>query len=529
MNEWDYVTKQFSQGAISRRELIGRGAALGVSATLISSLAAPSGALAADTPKKGGLLRLGMAGGGATDSLDPRTYMDSVMIAVGRGLFGGLVEMSADGKPGPDLAVNWEAQGSAAEWVFNLRKGVKFSNGREFTADDAIFSLNLHRGAAKSGAAIAIKGVSDIKKLDKYQIQISLSAPDADFPSVLTDYRLLMVPADFSDWSKPVGCGAYVLEKFDPGVRVTLKKANNDYWKDGRARLEAAEITVIGDGAERLNGLVSGQFDVINRVDPRAVALLVKAPKTEIVRGAGGWHPILAMQTDKPPYDNPELRLAIKYAIDREQILKALFSGYGALGNDHPIAPGDPFFNKDLPQRKRDPDKAAFHLKKSGVDAALALQASDAAFAGALDMAALVQASLGKAGLKVEVKKEPAEGYWDNVWLKGAFVASYWAARPAAVQMLAVAYGAGAPWNETHWKNDRFEKLLADARSETDEGKRKAYAWDMQAMLSEDGGAVIPAFRDWIDAHHTNIGGHAPHSGLDMDNGYIIEKAFMKA
>jgi peptide/nickel transport system substrate-binding protein len=529
MNELDCLSEKFRHGLISRRELIGRAAALGVSAALIPGLTGASAALAADNPKKGGLLRLGMAGGGPSDSPDPRTYMDSVMIAVGRGLFSGLVELSADGKPGPELAANWEAQGSAAEWVFNLRKGVKFSNGREFTADDAIYSLNLHRGEAKSGAAIAMKGVSDIKRLDKYQIQISLNAPDADFPCILTDYRLLMVPADFNDWSKPVGCGAYVLDKFDPGVRVTLKKANGDYWKDGRGHLEAAEITVIGDGAERLNALVSGQFDIINRVDPRAVALLVKAPKTEIVRGAGGWHPIVAMQTDKAPYDNPELRLAMKYAIDRDQILKTLFSGYGALGNDHPIAPGDPFFNKDLPQRKRDPDKAAFHLKKSGVDATLVLQASEAAFAGALEMAALVQASLGKTGLKVELKKEPAEGYWDNVWLKGAFVASYWAGRPAAIQMLSVAYGANAPWNETHWKNDRFEKLLADARSETDEAKRKNYAWEMQAMLSEDGGAVIPAFRDWIDAHHGNIGGHTPHSGLDMDNGYILEKAFMKA
>ena len=94
-----------------------------------------------------------------------------------------------------------------------------------------------------------MSGVSDIKKLDKYQIQISLAAPDADFPFVLTDYRLLMVPADFKDWSKPVGTGAFVLDKFDPGVRIALKKANGDYWKEGRGHLEAAEITVIGDGA----------------------------------------------------------------------------------------------------------------------------------------------------------------------------------------------------------------------------------------------------------------------------------------
>jgi len=95
--------------------------------------------------------------------------------------------------------------------------------------------------------------------------------------------------------------------------------------------------------------------------------------------------------------------------------------------------------------------------------------------------------------------------------------------------MLSVSFGAGAPWNETHWKNDKFEKLLADAKSETDEAKRKSYIWEMQAMLHEDGGAIIPVFRDWIDAHHDNVGGHTPHGGFDMDNGYILDKAFIKA
>jgi peptide/nickel transport system substrate-binding protein len=528
MSELDYLAGRLRLGAISRREFMGRAAALGASTALVSTLADSSGALAADTPKKGGLLRLGMAGGSTTDSIDLGTYTDSVMISVGHGLFSGLVEWGADGKPVPELATSWEARSGAAEWVFNLRKGIKFSNGQEFTADDAIYSLNLHRGESKSGASGAMKTVKDLKKLDKYQIQITLDAGNADFPYVLVDYHLLMVPDGFKDWAKPIGTGPFVLDRFDPGVHIALKKTA-DYWKEGRGHLDAAEITVIGDGSARLNALVSGQIDIINRVDHKAVALLTRAPKTEVVRAPGGWHTVMAMEMDKPPYDNPDVRLALKYATDREQILKALFSGYGTLGNDHPIPPSDPYFNKDLPQRKHDPDKAAFHLKKSGVDPAIVLQASDAAFAGAVDMGTLVQASASKAGLKVDLKKEPADGFWDNVWLKGAFVESYWGGRAAATDMLSVGYGANAPWNESHWKNDKFEKLLADAKLETDETKRKGYIWEMQAMLHEDGGAIIPVFRDWIDAHHDNVGGHTPHGGFDMDNGYILDKAYLKA
>ena len=229
------------------------------------------------------------------------------------------------------------------------------------------------------------------------------------------------------------------------------------------------------------------------------------------------------------PYNNPDLRLALKYATDREQILKTLFSGYGTIGNDHPIPPTDPYFNKDLPQRKHDPEHAAFHFKKAGVTDPFCSRPPTPRSTARSTMGALFQASAGKAGIKVDSKKEPADGFWDNVWLKGAFVESYWGGRAAATQMLSVCYGANAPWNETHWKNEKFEKLLADARGETDEAKRKTYIWDMQAMLHEDGGAIIPVFRDWLDAHHDNVGGHTPHGGFDMDNGLILDKALIKS
>src|SRR5258708_31816767 len=153
----------------------------------------------------------------------------------------------------------------------------------------------------------------------------------------------------------------------------------------------------------------------INRVDQKGVAVLSGGGKIEVVRAPGGWFSILGMEVDKPPYNNPDIRMALMLAADREQMLKALFSGYGTAGNDHPIPPTDPYFNKDLAQRKYDPDKAAFHFKKAGVsDPKIVLQASDAAFNGAVDQATLLQASASKAGIQVDVKKEPADGYFDT-------------------------------------------------------------------------------------------------------------------
>ena len=528
MSDFDTLNSRFGAG-LSRRHLMSGAAALGATTTLASGLIIPTAALAAEEPKKGGTLRLGLAGGSTTDSIDITSYNDSVMIATSHALFNSLVEWAQDGKWVPELAEVVEPKNGAASWIFKLRKGIKFSNGKVFDADDVLYSLNLHRGAdSKSGGKGAMASIKDITKIDANTVEISLDAPDADFPYNLTDYHAHMVPAGFKDWANPVGTGAFTLEKFDPGVRVTLKGTGN-YWKPGRGHLDRVEITVINDGNARQAALVSGQVDAINRVDGKAVEPLIKGGKFDITRASGGYHVVMAMAVDQAPYNNPDLRLAMKYAMDREQILKTLFQGYGKLGNDHPIPESDPYFNHQLPQTKHDLDKAKFHFKKAGGDPKIILQASEAAFNGAVNMATLLQASCAQAGIKMDVKQEPADGFWSNVWLKGAFVGSYWGGRAAATQMLGVCYKAGANWNETHWNDAKFEKLLADARSETNEEKRKKYIWDCQEILSTQGGALIPAFRDWVQASAKKVGGISPHGGFDMDNGMVCEKAWIKA
>ena len=236
---------------------MGRAAALGASSLAISTILTSADAIAADAPKNGGVLKLGLAGGSTTDSLDFRTTTDSVLIDTNHGLWNCLAKWGQDGRPHPELAESWEATNGAKDWIFKLRRGVTFSNGKEFTADDAIYSLNLHRGDTKSGGATSVKGVTDIKKLDDHQIQISLSAADADFPYGMTDYHLMMVPDGFKDWAKPVGTGPFVLENFDPGVRIRLKKTR-PYWKEGKGLLDGVDVTVINDGSARLNALISG-------------------------------------------------------------------------------------------------------------------------------------------------------------------------------------------------------------------------------------------------------------------------------
>ena len=528
MTELEYWRAQHQAGRIGRRAFLGRAAALGTSAAAIATMVASVEAHAAETPRRGGMLRLGLGGGSTTDSLDPGSYTDSVMIAVGHSLFNALVEWGQDGKPHPELAESWEAKPGAAEWIFNIRKDVTFSNGKTLTADDIIWSLNMHRGKTKSGAAGAFKEVADIRKLSPNQISVMLTGGDADFPYVLTDYHLLVVPDGYSDWSHAVGTGGYILDKFDPGVRMTAKR-NPNYWNTGRAHADAVDVTVINDSSARLNALMTNQVDIINRVDPKFVRTVQRNPRYEMVTSPSGWHACISMMHDRPPFDNHDLRMALKYGIEREQIIRAVFAGFAVPGNDQPIPRTDPYWNPNLTQIKYDPDKAKFYMKKSGlVSPTLVLQCSEGVFPGDVDEAQLFQQSAARAGIKIDIKKEPADGFWDNVWLKGAFVTSYWGGRAAATQMLQVAYGPDAPWNESHFQNAKFSELLAAAKAETDEAKRKPMIWEMQEILYNDGATIIPVFGMWLEAHNKNVGGHTPHGGFDMDNGWIAEKAWLK-
>ncbi|MBL0375453.1 ABC transporter substrate-binding protein [Rhizobium sp. KVB221] len=487
-------------------------------------------ASAQETPQKGGTLKIGMRGGSTTDSLNPTTYSNAVPLLVGYSVMNGLIEIDEKGVPRPELFESWEIGDKAMEWVFNVRKGIVFHNGKTMTADDIIYSLSLHVGEdSKSAAATGLKHVKEITKLNENQIKITLTAADVDLHYALSDYHILVVPAGFTDWANPIGTGAFTVESFDPGVRCVLRNVGN-YWKEGRGNVERVEITVVNDIVQRMNALISGQVDVINDVDKRTVSLLSAAPSLELVQAPGGWHTIMAMQTDVAPFNNPDFRLALKYACNREQILGALFNGFGRIGNDQPIPVSDPFYNTELVQRPYDLDKAKFHLKKAGLaDTNIVLSASDAAYVGAVDMGVIFQDSASKAGINITAKKEPHDGFWSNVWLKAPFCTSYWAGRASATDMLASAYYSGASWNETHWKNDAFDKLLSDAKAEVDEAKRKTLIWEMQAMLSDQGGALIPVFSDWVDAHNIKVKGHTPHTQFDLNNGRLCEKVWLDA
>jgi len=527
MTIFDELQKLLIQGRISRRDFLSRVAALGLTAAISPALFATPARAA--TPKKGGRLRVGATGGATTDSLDPGTLASTMPVFINFQLRNCLVEVDHKGNALPELAESWESSPDATQWVFKIRKGVEFHNGKSLDADDVVDSFNYHRGAdTKSAAKGIVAPIKDIKADGKHTVIFTLAGGDADFPYLTSDYHLVIFPKGTrgAEFEKGVGTGGYILESHKPGMKAFTRR-NPNYWKAGRAHFDEIETLHIADVNARTNALMTGQIDVLDRCDLKTVHLLKRANNIDVVRAASPLHYTMPMRTDVAPFDNPDVRNALKLSVDREQMLNTILRGNGTLGNDHPIGPTYRYHatKADFPQKTYDPEKARALMKKAGMlDHTFQLHAADAAFAGAVDAALLIKESAAKAGIKINVVREPNDGYWSNVWMKKSWCACYWAGRTTPDPMFSTAYGATSNWNDTFWKDERFNKLMVEARSELDDVKRRTMYIEMQQRLSVEGGVIIPMFADIVEAVTTKLSHESFAGNLELDGQRLSER-----
>jgi peptide/nickel transport system substrate-binding protein len=468
-----------------------------------------------------------MEGGSPSDNLDPRTYADSIPIAMSLMLWNCLVEVADNGDATGELFESWEVKPGATEWIFNIRKGITFTSGKTLDADDVIYSINLHRGETKSPAKALMVDIKEIKKLNANQVQITMTNGNVDLPYNLSDYHMIVVPNGYTDFSKPDGTGAYTMEEFQPGVRFVAKRKPGNYWKPNRGNFDRVELRYIGDAASRTQALVTGQVDAINRVDPKTAALLEKNKSLKLSRTPGmGNRFAFVAHTDKDPYNKQDLMMALKYGIDRKKIVDNVFSGYASIGNDHTVGTKMKFFDPKQKMTSYDPDKAKFHFAKAGVTSPIELQVSEGAFSGATDSGQIFQESLSKAGIKLDLKRVSGDGYWDNVWLKAPFCAVYWGNRPTIDNQLTSTFKANTTWNDTHFNNAEFEKLLIGARVELDQGKRAQMYSRCQELINQNSGMVCFAVMDYLDAYNTKLHGLTVSGRYDLGDQRLAEKGW---
>ena len=503
----DRLTQDLAQERVSRRRFMEGALAMGLTVSAASALWSKTARAA--TPKKGGHFRVGEDDGNTTDTLDPALYQGQFEISMSHTHRNYLTEITPENVVGPELAESWDASDDATVWQLKLRKGVEFHDGKPFTSEDVVDSLNHHRGEdTKSAAKALLETVTDVKADDKHSVTVTLNSGSADFPYVLTDYHMTMLPSDGAGgvkWQKGEGTGGYVLKEFDPGVRATFERFPN-YWKEGRAHFDSIELLVIPDVNARQTALKTGDLDAMIELDLKTAHLLGRDPNVVVVEVPSGTHVTMAMHVDVPPFDNNDVRLALKLALDREQALQKILKGHGTLGNDHPIGQVLPYHASNLEQRLYDPEKAKWHLKQAGAEGLkVSFSASDVPLPGGVDLAVLYQENAKLAGIEIDVVREPNDGYWSDVWLVKPFSLVSWGQRPTPDVMFSLAYAADAAWNETHFKDPRFNELLVQARAELDDAKRTQMYGEMQQILRDEGGTIVPFFRNYVYAHRSNV------------------------
>ena len=496
------------QHGVTRREILSMLLAGGMQAALAGSLATTALTAHAQTPKRGGKIRVAGATAAATDTLDPAKQSNQTDYSRCNMLYNGLTWLDGSLTPQPALAESFTTK-DAKTWVFTLRKGVQFHDGKPLTPADVVFSISRHKDpATASKAKVLADQIDSVKATGPNEVTIVLTTANADLPVILGTFHFHIVKEGTTDFATGIGTGPFRLKEFKPGVR-SLVVRNDNYWKPGKPYLDEIEFVGIGDESARVNALLSGGMEMVAAVNPRSVARISGTAGFAVFKTQSGQYSDLIMRKDMAPGSNADFVTAMKLLFDREQMRKTIALDQAVVANDQPIDPTNRFYFAGLPQRPFDPDKAKFHWQKSGITGAVPVVASPAALYS-VEMALVLQDTAKRIGMDIDVKRMPADGYWSNHWLNSAVGFGNVNPRPSADIILTQFFKSDAQWNESRWKSEKFDQLLVAARSETDLAKRKQLYADMQTMINTEAGIGIPLVLASLDGHSTKVKGLTP-------------------
>jgi peptide/nickel transport system substrate-binding protein len=473
---------------VSRRRFL---AASGLALTAVqapAALFAPRAFAAAKTLR----LAAGEADGpsGTMDPAMSTADPDSARISLA---YERLVILDDTFSPQPQLAESWSSNEKGDSWTFALRQGVKFHDGAPFTAKDVIYSYR-----RIIDPAVGSPGASSLSMIDPegivaegdHKVTFKLKAPTVEFPAIIANrFTYIVREGQSADQLRTagIGTGPFKVQRFVPGEEPSVFVKNEHYWRPGLPKID-----LVWDLGR------TGLSDLEKNKDVKIISI-----RSPFVLTMSCW-------ADTPPFDDPRVRQAMKYVVDRERMIQLVLAGHGNVGDDNPVAPWIKYALKVEP-RKRDVEKAKALLAEAGHANGLDIElyTSDTT-PGFIEMATLYQAMAAEAGIRVKLTKAPANDYWSNVWLKQPFVCSSWSGR-GADDALSVAYLSNAEWNETHWRRPEFDQAIAEARQTLDEAKRTELYQKAQQLLRDDGGAIISMFPDAMGATRANVSGWTLH------------------
>lgn len=465
--------------------------------------ALPDGARADGTPRKGGTLRVGVAGSTA-DSLDAAAYVTLADHVRAQQLYDSLAETDEHFRVRLALAEEMQAE-NPHQWLVRLRKGLTFHDGKPVTAEDVLFSIHRitdPKNQQQGAQGIVMIDLANSKKLDDRTVRLALTTPNSYLVEEFTQIWNPIVPVGY-DPKKGIGTGPFKLKSFDPG-RESVFVRNENYWREA-PYLDELRVVDFTDETARVNALLGGQIDVVPQMAPGQVRVVKAMPGLRVLSiPSAGWEP-LCVRCDTAPFNDVRVRQALRLVVDREQIARQVYGGHARVANDL-FGGMDVDYASDLPQRHQDIDQAKSLLKAAG-KSDLSLEIVTAEITSTLVASAEVYAQQAKrAGLNVSVRKVDPASFYGSDFLKRPFTQDSWGNFPLVpVMSLTVLPGGGD--NETSWQDERTNKLMTEARAQLDPAKRAELTHAIQKILYDEGGYVIPVFIDDVTGYADRVGG----------------------
>ncbi|NAZ36978.1 ABC transporter substrate-binding protein [Rubellimicrobium sp. CFH 75288] len=499
-------------GTLSRREFLTRATALGVSipaAYGLIGLPAPAAAQEGPTPQPGGTLRMQME---LRPTKDPRTWDWSEHANFCRGWLDYMVEYQKDGSLRGMLLESWEANEDATVWTLNLRRGVKWNNGDDFTAEDVVHNLRRWCDGTAEGNSMAarfdvlrdVEGTNQMREdavevVDDHTVRLHASAPDIALVVNMADYPAAVVHRSYNGEdpaANPIGTGAWLPEVNEVGVRQVLVRNPDHVWWGtevyGGPWLDRIEYIDYGtDPAATLAAAESGEIDATYQTTGDFIDIFdsIGWEKSEAVTAA-----TLAVRFHQAaePYDDVRVRNAIQLAVDNNVVLELGYNGLGEVAENHHVCPIHPEYAPGI-NEPPDPAAARALMEEAGhADTEFELISLDDSWQAATCDA--VAAQMRDAGFTVRRTVLPGSTFW-NDWTKYPFSATEWNMRPLGVQILNLAYKSGVAWNETAFSNAEFDALLAEANAIADADARREVMARLQQIMLDEGVLIQPYWR----------------------------------
>lgn len=422
--------------------------------------------------------------------------------------------ISKDGEATNVLADQIVPNADASEWTVTLPDGATFHNGEPVTAEDVVASIRYFVDSPGFGGFYSVVNVAGLKALDERTVSVPLRAPRKDFVETVLSAASVVYQDGGGASDDPECSGPFILDSYSSDTGAVLTRFD-DYWGTP-ATLERIEIRKLNDPTARVNALVSGEADYAFDIPASTASTVTGARGAQVlesgVENGGAFY--FALNTGVAPLDDPEVRRALKLAVDREQLVKVIFGDYGEVGNDL-FGKGLPGFADDIEQRHRDVNEARRVLHDAGVSK-LSITVSEVT-PGLTDSAELLVQQLADVGVTLTVNKVDPSGFFADLdRLHQSQMIAMYAANQTPLAGLDTWYGADNPYAHTGWNPDPFTELVTTARSSTDKATRIKAIEQLQRLQWDDGGYLIWGYRQQLSGAVRDLHGVVLNHGTPL-------------